>query len=68
MKARNELIKRLSSKEIWLSLFCHSAVFMVCGPVLSLVGCLLSRNLLLAVVAVLATGHCFATPAIVRRH
>jgi BASS family bile acid:Na+ symporter len=62
---QNELIKRLSSKEIWLYAVLHSAVFMV---VVGVIGWWLSfeQNLLLAVVAVAATGSLFATPAIVR--
>ncbi|PYF77971.1 BASS family bile acid:Na+ symporter [Marinomonas alcarazii] len=62
---QNELIKRISSKEIWFYAVLHSAVFMV---VVSLIGWWLSfdSDLLLAVVAVAATGSLFATPAIVR--
>lgn len=62
---QNELIKRLSSKEIWVYAVLHSAVFMV---VVGVIGWWLSfdQNLLLAVVAVAATGSLFATPAIVR--
>lgn len=62
---QSELMKRLSSKEIWFYAAFHSAVFM--GAV-SLIGWFLSFNadLLLAVVAVAATGSLFATPAIVR--
>lgn len=62
---QNELIKRLSSKEIWVYAVLHSAVFMV---VVGVFGWWLSfdQNLLLAVVAVAATGSLFATPAIVR--
>ncbi|WP_137170333.1 hypothetical protein [Marinomonas sp. FW-1] len=62
---QSELIKRISSKEIWFYAVLHSAVFMV---VVSLIGWWLSfdSDLLLAVVAVAATGSLFATPAIVR--
>jgi hypothetical protein len=62
---QNELMKRLSSKEIWFYAVLHSAVFM---GVVSLIGWFLSfdSDLLLAVVAVAATGSLFATPAIVR--
>jgi len=62
---QNELIKRLSSKAVWLYGILHSAVFMV---VVSCIGWWLSfdPDLLLAVVAVAATGSLFATPAIVR--
>jgi BASS family bile acid:Na+ symporter len=62
---QNELIKRLSSKEIWLYAILHSAVLM---GVVSVIGWWLSfgSDLLLAVVAVAATGSLFATPAIVR--
>jgi hypothetical protein len=62
---QNELIMRLSSTEIWLYAVLHSAVFMV---VVGVIGWWLSfeQNLLLAVVAVAATGSLFATPAIVR--
>jgi BASS family bile acid:Na+ symporter len=62
---QNELIKRLSSKEIWLYAILHSAVLM---GVVGVIGWWLSfgSDLLLAVVAVAATGSLFATPAIVR--
>ena len=62
---QNELIKRLSSKGIWLYAMLHSAVFM---GVVSVIGWWLSfdSDLLLAIVAVAATGSLFATPAIVR--
>ncbi|MFQ3186944.1 hypothetical protein [Marinomonas primoryensis] len=62
---QSELIKRLSSKEIWLYAVLHSAVFMV---FVGVIGWWLSfsQDLLLAVVAVAATGSLFATPAIVR--
>ncbi|MGO3739608.1 MAG: hypothetical protein ACTJGG_09110 [Marinomonas foliarum] len=62
---QNELMKRLSSKEIWFYAVLHSAVFM---GVVSVIGWWLAfdSDLLLAVVAVAATGSLFATPAIVR--
>ncbi|UTW00438.1 hypothetical protein KDW99_04710 [Marinomonas rhizomae] len=62
---QNELMKRLGSKEIWFYTVLHSAVFM---GVVSFIGWFLSfdSGLLLAVVAVAATGSLFATPAIVR--
>ena len=62
---QDELIKRLSSKEIWLYAILHSAVLM---GVVGVIGWWLSfgSDLLLAVVAVAATGSLFATPAIVR--
>lgn len=62
---QNELMKRLGSKEIWFYTVLHSAVFM---GVVSFIGWFLSfdSDLLLAVVAVAATGSLFATPAIVR--
>lgn len=62
---QNELIKRLSSREIWLYAILHSAVLM---GVVGVIGWWLSfgSDLLLAVVAVAATGSLFATPAIVR--
>lgn len=62
---QNELIKRLCSKPIWLYAVLHSAV---CMGVVSVTGWWLSfdADLLLAVVAVAATGSLFATPAIVR--
>ena len=62
---QSELMKRLSSKEIWFYAALHSAVFM---GVVSFIGWFLSfdSGLLLAVVAVAATGSLFATPAIVR--
>ena len=62
---QNELIKRLSSKEVWIYTVLHSAVFM---GIVSVIGWWLSfdQDLLLAVVAVAATGSLFATPAIVR--
>lgn len=64
MKQR-ELVKRLSSMTIWLYAVLHSFVFMT---VVGLLGWWLSfdEDLLLAVVAVAATGSLFATPAIVR--
>lgn len=62
---QNELIKRLSGVGIWLYALLHSAVLMV---IVGVVGWWLSfeADLLLAVVAVAATGSLFATPAIVR--
>lgn len=62
---QNDLIKRLSSRQIWLYAVLHSAV---CMGVVSVIGWWLSfdADLLLAVVAVAATGSLFATPAIVR--
>jgi hypothetical protein len=64
MKQR-ELVKRLSSKAIWAYALLHSFAFML---VVSFLGWWLSfdKDLLLAVVAVAATGSLFATPAIVR--
>ncbi|MCB5162903.1 hypothetical protein [Marinomonas algarum] len=62
---QNELIQRLSTLGVWLYSLLHSAVLMaIVGGVgwwLELDG-----NLLLAMVAVAATGSLFATPAIVR--
>lgn len=62
---QHELIKRLGSKEIWFYAALHSAAFMA---IVGVLGWLLSfdSDLLLAVVAVAATGSLFATPAIVR--
>ncbi|WP_262368544.1 hypothetical protein [Marinomonas sp. IMCC 4694] len=62
---QNELIRRLSRIGIWLYAMLHSAVLMV---IVTIVGWWLAFNaeLMLAVVAVAATGSLFATPAIVR--
>lgn len=62
---QNELIQRLRRFSIWRYAILHSAVFML---VVGAIGWALSfeADLLLAVVAVAATGSLFATPAIVR--
>ncbi|NVK75536.1 hypothetical protein C0J08_17035 [Marinomonas sp. CT5] len=62
---QHELIKRLRSKEVWFYSVLHSLVFMA-G--VGAIGWWLSfeSDLLLAAVAVAATGSLFATPAIVR--
>lgn len=62
---QNALVKRLGSVGVWVYSVLHSAVLMI---IVGGVGWLLSfdADLLLAVVAVAATGSLFATPAIVR--
>ena len=62
---QNELIKRLALKQVWFYAILHSFVLMA---VAGSIGWWLDfdADLLLAVIAVAATGSLFATPAIVR--
>ncbi|MBJ7538293.1 hypothetical protein [Marinomonas transparens] len=62
---QHELIQRLRQKQVWGYALLHSIGFMLLA---GFIGWLLSfdQDLLLAVVAVAATGSLFATPAIVR--